>query len=207
MTVIREKQNAGADTLGGEKGRYIRRLAHGMIMIAAAYYYFPDELPVTGLPKWTLAPAAVAIVLIAERVRIKRSMYVPGMRPHEMKRLGSYTYAVIGAALVVLIAPAEVGVPSIIAMAWADPVAGEIRNRGRSELSAAILSGATYAVIFLTIAALIELDPVTAVILAACLTPVAVASESFDIVGLDDDFTMLFFPAAVGALLWTLFLQ
>lgn len=207
MTVIREKQSAGTDTLGGEKGRYIRRFAHGMIMIAATYYFIPDNLPVTDLPKWTLAPAAVAIVLIAERVRIGRSMYVPGMRPHEMKRLGSYTYAVIGAAVVVLIAPAEVGIPSIIAMAWADPVAGEIRNRGRSELSAATVSGATYAVIFLIIAALIELDAAAAVLLAACLTPVAVASESFDIMGLDDDFTMLFFPAVVGALLWVLFLQ
>ncbi|TRO46636.1 hypothetical protein E2P47_05780 [Candidatus Bathyarchaeota archaeon] len=207
MTVIREKQSAGTDTLGGERGRYVRRLAHGMIMVAALYYFLPDDLPVTNLPKWVLAPTAVMLVLVAERVRIRRSMYVPGLRPHEMKRLGSYTYAVIGSAIVVLIAPAEVGVPSIIAMAWADPVAGEIRNRGHSEVSAAITSVATYGAIFIIISVLIETDLAPAAILAACLAPVAVASESFDIMGIDDDFTMQVFPAVVGIVLWALFLQ
>ncbi len=200
--MVRAKYVAAPNTIGEGKGRLVRRLAHGFISLGLVYYLLPDPLPVSELPKWLILLVAAAAVILIESIRLKKRKLLTGMRPHEARRIASYTYAVIGLVAVLFYAPVEVGAPCIIAMAWTDPIAGEIRLARRSEILTALISGVSYASISLLTLLSIGVQPLSSLLLISVTTPIAIASESLNIGGLDDDFTMLVFPSLGGVLVW-----
>jgi len=202
---MRTRENArDHEAVGGYQWRLIRRLAHGSLSFSAIYYLLPDPLPLVELPKWLILIAAVTIVVLIETWRLARKKLLPGMRPYEIGRIASYAYAVLGVATVLIIAPLEVGIPCIIAMAWADPVAGEIRLASGSVPVTALVTGLFYASLSLLVLRLLGVEYIDSLILVAVTAPIAVISESVDFGGLDDDFTMLFFPSLGGTLAWLL---
>lgn len=177
-----------------------RRLVHGGLSIAAVYYWIPDPL-VPGFPKWLILVIGLIIIVAIEIFRFKRNKKLPWLRPYEQKRPAAHTYAAIGLVIVVLIAPLQIGAAAIIAMAWADPVAGELRRYKRSEKMAVLFCGATYALLSFASLIFLGVDIIMAIALTAIMTVVGVASEAIDIRYLDDDLTMLVFPAIAGTMM------
>ena len=178
----------------------IRRLVHGSLSVGAVYYWLPDSL-VPNFPKWMLLVIGLAIIATIEIFRFNRNKKLPWLRPYEQKRLAAQTYAAVGATIVFLVAPMQVGVAALIAMAWADPVAGELRRFGKSNRIAVLFCGITYAILAFISLAIFSVGIVMTIALTVIMTIIGVASEATDIKYLDDDFTMLVLPAVAGTLM------
>lgn len=200
--MLSDKNVADSQTKGDTVGRLVRRISHGILSISAIYYWLPDTIPLYNLPKWSALIIPLAIVILIEGWRIKRRMIFFGMRPHEGGAIASYVYAVIGIIAVLLFAPLEIGTACIISMALSDPIAGEVRSITKSAKLSAIITAIAYASIILIIFWLLDLKLIPSLLLTVTLTPIAVISESIQIAGLDDDFSMVFFPAVIGTLVW-----
>lgn len=180
--------------------RSVRRIAHGILSLGIVYYWLPDPLFDPDFPKWFGLVIIVLIVGSVEIVRLRRSKIFFGMRPYEVHRIGSYVYAVAGIFLVLTFAPPIVGIPCILGMAWVDPIAGELRNLGRREYVVLPIMGFCYAAISYVALLLLSVDASLAIALILIMTPVAVVSEAIDLRYLDDDLTMVLFPAIAGTL-------
>jgi hypothetical protein len=189
------------DVKGGKKGNLFRRLTHVMLSLGIVYYWLPDPLWIEGVPKWTGLLAAVFLACIIEFARLKRRKLLPGMRVYEERRVGGYLYAVIGMAIVLCISPDIVGIPCIIGMACCDPIAGELRWRKIPDTTVALWTAVVYALIAFSSLSVLGTEIGTMILLIATLTPIAILSEQIDIKHLDDDLTMLVFPAIAGTLL------
>jgi hypothetical protein len=186
---------------GGKRGNLFRRLTHVMLSLGIIYYWLPDPLWTEGVPKWTGLLAAVFLACLIEFARMKHRKLLTGMRAYEERRVGGYLYAVIGMAIVLWISPDIVGIPCIIGMACCDPIAGELRWRKIPETRVALLAAVVYALIAFSSLSILETEIGTMILLIATLTPIAILSEQIDIQYLDDDLTMLVFPAIAGTLL------
>jgi hypothetical protein len=186
---------------GGPKGRLIRRLAHGMLPLGIIYYWLPDPLYLDYFPKWLGALIVLLGIAIFESVRIMTGRILPGMRNYEVKGIGSYFYAVLGVILLLLFFHQYIAIPCILAMAWVDPLAGELRLKKIPKSVCIILCGILYFIIILISSVVfngewfMESTIILSLSLAAITTPIALFVEAIYIRHLDDDFTMLFFPA------------
>lgn len=197
------------DAESGDTWRIFRRLAHGLVALGAGYYWLPDPLFISFIPRWFGVLAAVILAGAIEWTRLRRRKILPGMRYYEKTRIGSYFYAVTGVAVLLLFFQPYISVPCIIGMAFADPVAGELRIRRNPRWLCFLITGIFYfAIVFIssmifggnwfTAAGVLPLSAALAVI----TTPVALASESIRIKYLDDDFNMLLFPAFVSQIIF-----
>ncbi|MDH4123249.1 MAG: hypothetical protein OEV21_04110 [Thermoplasmata archaeon] len=201
-----EENNSGA--IGGRKWNFARRFVHVLLSIGVLYYWLPDPL-MPGFPKWFLLVIGLAIIAFIEILRFGMKIKLPWTRPYEEGRLAGHTYSAVGAVIVFLIAPMEIGTPAIIAMAWADPIAGEVRKRtGRREIGW-LACGISYAIIAGIVVFLIVpwRDVGSMGLLVAIMTITAVFSEEIGQKYLDDDFTMLVLPTAVAMIYWVILLD
>jgi len=201
---MQEDLTAGAKIEGGARGRLTRRLVHGALSVGVVYYLLLDVFPEFNILKWFIIAIILAAMILIERWRFKTGKLLFGMRPYEAKRIGSYFYGVIGMIVVLVISPVEIGAPCLVAMAWADPIAGEMRFIRRTPTQVVLITGISYALIFLLIQQLLSVELIITLILLLPVTAIAIIAEVWKVGWLDDDFSMLVFPALVGILLLTL---
>jgi len=181
--------------------RVIRRMFHMALSAVVIYYWLPDFITELNVGKWIILLIGGLIVICIEAPRLILEKQLLWNRAYELKRPASYAYALFGAILVLLFFPPTVGVPAIVAMAFADPVAGELRRKNLPSRYVGLVCGIVYALIALAL--LLIMSPVLQFVLFAtiAMSIVAVISEDLDVKYLDDDFTMIILPAMVGYIL------
>ncbi|MEM3039074.1 MAG: hypothetical protein QXE45_06750 [Thermoplasmata archaeon] len=197
---------AGQDDIS-TRWRIVRRLFHAALSIAVLYYWFPEVIIELDMGKWVVLLAGGIIVLCIEVPRLILGKQLPWGRPYELRRPASYAYAAFGAILVLLFFPPAIGAPAIASMAWADPVAGELRRKRLSRSSIGIACGAVYLAIALPLMALLDPGSWFVLPIALAMTITAVISENLGLKYLDDDFVMMVLPAIVGYILHSLLLS
>lgn len=190
---------------GGESAErevLVRRAAHVAIALAPLYYLLPDDLPVCGLRRWVLLIAFFAGIAAFETIRLRKGFTFMGLRPHERRHIASFVWAAAGITTVLWVFPYDIAAAALVGMAFADPLAGEMRSRGRSERSTVAASFVVYLALCSAVLVLWN-DRSVALNLAIALfgAATAVSAELIKTRYVDDDFLMLVLPALVMTLL------
>ena len=187
-----------------ERWAVIRRTVHVLIAVTPAYYLLPDTLPYVDLQKSLVLLAGAMIVGVLETVRLAVGFHLPGLRPYETRRVASYAWAAAGVLIALWLMPEDVATASIVSMAFADPLIGELRNRGLGgwhavalPLGVCALSCASMYLLF----ASRDLSELAALSAVGALAEVGI--ERWKNRVLDDDFLMIVVPGAIAsALAW-----
>jgi len=163
-----------------------------MTAFGVIYYLLPADLA-PGLYKATAFIILLLLILVFESFRIQINLRITGLRQYEYSRLSGFAWAFLGIAMVVLFFPVYIAVPCLLAMAFLDPLAGELRARGRSTLSNVIWPVAFG--IFMA-AFIIFLQPVVySLPMGFAGSTTSWLSEKFKFKSIDDDFLMAVIPA------------
>lgn len=174
----------------------VRRAAHACIALAPIYYLLPQELPPFGIPRWVLLVVFIGGIVAFEWYRLKKGFTFLGLRPHEKGQIASFVWAAAGITLVLWLPPHDIGTAALIGMALTDPLAGELRNTGRSTRTTVVLCLVAYFILAFLPLILMGYRSATASLLMALVgSVVAVVSESYKNPYLDDDFLMAVLPA------------
>jgi len=174
----------------------VRRLAHCLIALAPLYFLLPEHLPVVGLKRWVLLIAFIVAIGAFDAWRRSKGITFLGLRPHERKAIASYAWAAAGVTFVLWLITQDIATASLVSMAFVDPFAGELRSRygNRSWLIAS--SGIVYLALAFSVMALWGDHTIAqSLILSLVGAGIAIPSELIKVRYLDDDFTMLVFPA------------
>ncbi len=161
-------------------------------MIYLFYYLLPEEL-FPGFFKWYGVVIVLAVVLIAEGLRLKTGKLLFGMRNYEKNRVSAFTWFAIGMSLALLFFKMEYVVPVIIGMALVDPLIGEIRRR-KAKLYPFLPSLIYGIILFLCLFILFEMSIIFLVLFSFIATFFAIFAEWWDIKYIDDDFLMAIIP-------------
>ena len=172
-----------------------RRVIHCLIALAPAYYLLPVDLPMVGVHRWVVLIAFFAVVTIIEAIRLPKGILFLGMRPHEKEQIASFVWAAAGITAALWLFPHDIATGTIVGMAFVDPLAGELRSHKVGTLRCIVASLFAYLVICGTILVLANDRSQPALLLLALVgTAVAIGSEHFKNVYVDDDFLMLCAP-------------
>ncbi len=172
-----------------------RRAIHCLIALAPVYYLLPVDLPVIGVRRWVVLIAFFAIITSIEAIRLPKGILFLGMRPHEKNQIASFVWAAAGITAALWLFPHDKATATLVGMAFVDPLAGELRSRGVGTWRNFGVSSLVYFAICATILVLANdrLLP-TLLVLAVVGTVIAIGSEQFKKLHLDDDFLMLCAP-------------
>ncbi|HEC81424.1 MAG TPA: dolichol kinase [Thermoplasmatales archaeon] len=108
---------------------WYRRAVHAFSATFLLYYLLPDVYWLTFIKRCVVV-FLVVVFTVFEVMRIRklvRNHKVFGLRDYEENRFGSYLYFGVGAAVLLLVFPQQIAVPSILCAAFVDPVVGELR--------------------------------------------------------------------------------
>jgi len=108
-----------------ENEKILRRVFHSMTWIALVYYLIPD--PILGRSKRIWLLVVLGTVLSFEALRLYFGFQVPGMRVYEKRRLASYAWASIAAAVTLFYFPMHLAFVALLGMGLIDPMIGEIQ--------------------------------------------------------------------------------
>jgi dolichol kinase len=179
----------------------VRRSAHCLIAFAPLYFLLPDDLPLIGFRRWVLLIVFLAGIGIFDSWRRYKGITFLGLRPHERKGVASYAWAAAGVTFVLWFITQDIATASLVSMAFVDPFAGELRVRYGKKPWLVASSGIVYFALAFTVMALWADHTVAqSTILALVGAGVAIPSELLKVRYLDDDFTMLVFPAMAMSL-------
>jgi hypothetical protein len=175
--------------------RIWRRVLHAGAALVLVYYLLPVDFFVIA-PKEYILVAGLAVVLALEAMRHFAGLELPTIRGYEAERFGSFAAFALAIVVALLVFPEAIACAVVLGTAVADPVAGELRARGRP--TAVELAGpfAVYAVLAfaaLTVAGPWPVGP--SVGLALLAAAVAVAVERPKVWWFDDDVAMTLVPA------------
>ncbi len=180
-----------------------RRVLHTTAAIYLVYYLLPDELW-PGFYKWQGVVLLVLLTLIIEIIRLKKGKVIFGLRKYEKNRISAFAWFALGIGIAVLFFKMEFVVPVVIGMALIDPLIGEIR-RLKAELYP-YFPTICYSLIMLICLLLLTSHNLLLIIIFTMVgTLTAIASESLDIRGIDDDFLMIILPLLVMTALYYAF--
>jgi dolichol kinase len=180
----------------------VRRLVHCLIALAPLYFLLPDDLPIIGLRRWVLLIAFIVGIGAFDAWRRYKGITFMGLRPHERKGIASFAWAAAGVTFVLWLITQDIATASLVSMALVDPLAGELRGKYGKKSWPVGVSGLAYFVLALTVMALWGDHTMSqSLILATVGAVVAIPSELAKMRYLDDDFTMLVFPAAAMSLI------
>lgn len=204
------KQKESDPHYGLSAGTHIkRRLWHFAVAGVVFYYLVPDIM-------FSLGPVPVyknfvilllfLIVAFMEGIRLVGRWDFGLFRTYEKRRISAPFWFTSTSALLVLLTPQWVAIPCIMCVVFADPVLGELRNRG---LRAYPIFGWIICLPFFLI---YSYPLITAIILASITTsieivqvPIKDKNSPIFISGiLDDNFTMQVFPALIIMFFWLL---
>ena len=180
-----------------------RRLFHvvGGITIAGVVSWVGPESTVARALLGAAAVLALSMDVVRLRVEKANRLFFRWFRrlasPREAEGIASSTWYLLGAFLVLLLAPPQVFLPVMLVLAFADPAASVVgRLWGRRTLGKGTWEGT--AVFYLVASAV--LVPAVGLPLAAAAAAVVAASEVMPL-GLDDN---LVIPVVAAATLWVL---
>ncbi|MFQ6120846.1 MAG: hypothetical protein ACE5KE_13315 [Methanosarcinales archaeon] len=163
--------------------------------IYLVYYLLPNDLGI-GFPKQYVILIVLSLVLLIEAIRIKTNRVFFGLREYERWQISAFAWAAIGIALSFLFFPKKFVVPTIIGMAFIDPMIGEIQIHKKEWYP--FVPALCYALILLVCLILWSTYSVRYILLFTVVgTIVAIASEYPKYKYIDDDFLMLMAPLVV----------
>jgi hypothetical protein len=185
-----------------QKDVVVRRSMHLLIALAPAYFLLPEDLPYVGIDRWVVLAAFLAILTVFDLWRKLTGRMFMGLRPHEKASMASFAWAALGIVVVLWLVPKGPATAALFGMAFVDPIAGELRSRyGQKPLTATTAAVAYFVLAFMGLTAWNEHDVLVRSLIAAVGACVAIPSEALKTRFVDDDLTMLVFPAAAMALL------
>lgn len=185
-----------------DRGVLFRRCIHCLIALAPVYYLLPVDMDLLGVPRWVLLIAFFAVVSSVEAVRLLMGWTFFGLRPHERHQIASFVWAAAGITVALWLFREDVASAAIIGMALVDPLAGELRNRGRP--ASVTLGAPLLAYMIISFAVLWSyglMSPARAVIVGIVGAAAAVAAERHKVRYIDDDFLMIVVPCLLMGLL------
>ena len=187
-------------TRGLQPWRRVFHAGSGTALAALVWQLGPDSREVTLLLG---APLLVAALLDVIRLRSSRvnAWFFRGLAalasPREARGVASSTWYLVGLLVVHLLFPAEVLVPSILVLAWADPAAGVVgRLWGRRRVGAGTLRGSLACLLVTWVVLLFYASPGVAFLVALWVTAWEAAP-----VPLDDNLVVPLATAAALTLL------
>jgi len=176
----------------------VRRGAHALIALTPLYFFLPVELPIEPLRRWMLLVVFFVGVCAFEIVRLWKGITFLGLRPHEKHQIASFAWAAAGVTLLLWLFPEEIASGALVAMAFVDPLAGELRGAKVRDAVGVPASLVVYFVLCLvTLLTFGDHGILAYAVVAAFGAIVALPSERFKIRLVDDDFLMLVLPAIV----------
>lgn len=108
-------------TKGGWLAHWVRRATH-VLMLFVPWVYYRFSIPENIL--WLF----IAIILLAEIVRLGFGLQVFGQRTHEREGVSSFAWGSISLLIVLLLAPRAYAYPIVAGCALVDPLLGELRG-------------------------------------------------------------------------------
>ena len=181
-----------------EREELVRRILHCLIALAPIYFLIPDDLPVINVRRWVLLIIFLGAISIFDAWRRRKKITFLGLRPHEREGVASFAWAAAGITFVLWLIPKDLATAALIGMAFVDPLSGELRHiYARSIFVPALAFVAYFTLVFSTLAVWGDHDIAACALIAAIGSAVAVPSEAIKVRYLDDDFSMLVFPAVV----------
>jgi hypothetical protein len=173
----------------------IRRVIHGLMALAPIYYLLPVDLPVIGVRRWVLLITFFAIIIVIEVIRLPKGILILGLRPHEKNQIASFVWAAAGITAALWLFPHDIATTVIVGMAFVDPLAGELRTHGVGKWRNIGASSIVYFAICSAILVLAnDRSLLVLMLLASVGTVIAIGSEHFKSVHVDDDFLMVCAP-------------
>jgi len=176
-----------------------RRAFHVASPIFLAYYVLPEDLG-GGVTRAAVTLLFLGTALCIEVARIALGVHLFGMRPYEGRRVSAYMQGTAALAFgIFVVQDPRIVVPVFVGMAWIDPLCALARSRGWHRGIPVI----AYAAVFLGVEAAISpflpepLGWPTQVLFALLATAIAMPLEGPRLPQIDDDFLMVFVPAAV----------
>jgi len=176
----------------------VRRSVHCLIALAPLYFLLPVNLPIIGLRRWVLLIALLVVLGTFDAWRRRKGITFLGLRPHEKEGIASFAWAAAGVTFVLWLIPQDIATAVLVGMAFVDPLAGELRAKYGKRLWIIVTSAFVYFVLALTIMTLWgDHTLVQSFLLAFIGAGIAIPSEALKVSYMDDDFSMLVFPAIV----------
>jgi len=176
----------------------IRRAFHCLMALAPVYYLLPVDLPVIGVRRWVVLIAFFAIIILIEVIRLPKGILFLGMRPHEKDQIASFVWAAAGITATLWLFPHDIAAAAIVGMAFVDPLAGELRSHGVGTWRNIGASSLVYFAICSAILFFADDRLLPALLVMAAIgTVIAIGSEQFKNVHVDDDFLMVCAPGIV----------
>ncbi len=174
---------------------------HLLIALAPAYFLLPEDLPYIGVDRWVVLVVFLAILSVFDFWRKTTGRTFLGLRPHEKTSTASFAWAALGIVIALWLVPKGPATAALFGVAVVDPLAGELRSRyGQKPVTVAVAAIAYVVLAYVGMTAWNELDVLGRALIAVVGACVAIPSEALKTRYVDDDFTMLVFPAAAMAL-------
>jgi len=175
----------------------VRRSVHCLIALAPLYFLLPDDLPIHPLRRWALLIAFLVAIGVFDAWRRRKGLTFLGLRPHESEGIASYAWAAAGITFVLWLTPdQDIATAALVGMAFVDPLAGELRVKFGKASWTIVTSIIAYSALAFSVMALWgDHTILQSAIIAVIGAGVAIPSEIVKIRYVDDDFTMLVFPA------------
>ncbi|MGD0057187.1 MAG: hypothetical protein ABSB83_04950 [Methanomassiliicoccales archaeon] len=175
-----------------ETGPALRRIVHVSTPIFLIYYFLPD-------PLWTGGPTRVlglcillAIVLVAEVLRLIYRPKIIGMRDYEQTHVSAGAWAAIGMVFAFLFFPFGCSAPALMGMGWVDPVIGDLRRKCSPLYPSVPL--VLYFMIALVSMTVIIGPTIKVVVASLVAAPLAIWAERLKTNYVDDDILMIVIP-------------
>jgi len=190
----------GGPTLGDRVLRIGLHIAGSVVLL---YYLLPPNFFVVFSNEAGLL-LALGAVLAVEALRHAARIELPTIRPYERARVASFAFFAVALVISVLVFPKPVAVAVVLGTALIDPLAGELRFRGRSRATSWLVPILAYALLAAVIFRWVGGWAIASAVVAAVgAAVVAVAIERPKWAWYDDDFGMTLVPGVVLSLaLW-----
>ncbi len=176
----------------------LRKILHLFGFIALGYYLFPCDIR-----QYALLLTFTAIMLV-EIFRIFSHTDLPILRHYEKNGISGFGWCAVSLSISLLIFPPQIVVPVVFGWAWVDPFMGLFRNKRYMPFASFLL----YLIIFMLSFVLVLQMRITPSFsfIAVFVSATAVLSEMLGklkrFIYLNDDFTMVLFPAIVFYILF-----
>jgi hypothetical protein len=175
-----------------DTGQVLRRIVHISTPVFLIYYFLPDPLWTGGPPRVLGLLMFLAIVLVAEALRLLYWPNLIGMREYEKTQMSAGAWAALGMTFAFLFFPFGYSAPALMGMGWVDPVIGDLRRKRSPQYpSVPIL---LYFLIALVSMAVIIGPTVKVVAASLVAAPLAIWAERLKSSYVDDDFLMIVVP-------------
>ncbi|MFO7991940.1 MAG: hypothetical protein R6U61_06575 [Thermoplasmata archaeon] len=175
--------------------RSLRRVSHISTFMLVFYYWLPEEM--LGFSNLYALLSLTVLVVVADLIRIAFNVDVPGQRWYEKGRLSALAWVFIGASMVITLFPAYLVIPSILCMAFVDPI---LSIRREKERDFTFLSISFTTAFFIFIISLLMFSPWNlffAFIFSLMAGLMVLVSERQRSYHVDDDFLLVVVPPSV----------